>query len=111
MADAAAGALALVPSAGAEAEAALLDRFAPFYDLEYGAYDADLDLYRHFAAQAAVGPGQPTRVLELGCGSGRVLQALAAAGHDCTGIDAAPALLARARARVDAAGVGAAVRL
>src|SRR5205814_410555 len=37
------------------------------------------------------------RVLELACGSGRVLRALAAAGHICTGVDASPAMLDLAR--------------
>ena len=82
----------------------LLDRFAPFYDLEYGDYDADLDLFRHYATAAAPRPGAPARVLELACGTGRVLRALAAAGHDCTGVDASPAVLALARART--AGLG-----
>jgi len=84
-------------------DAALLDRFAPFYDLEYGDYDVDLDLYVFYAAETA-GPEGRARVLELACGSGRVLRALAAAGHTCTGVDASPAMLARARSAAAAAG-------
>ncbi len=39
------------------------------------------------AARLAAGPG---RVLDLGCGTGRVAGMLAAAGHDVTGIDREP---------------------
>jgi ubiquinone/menaquinone biosynthesis C-methylase UbiE len=77
-------------------EAALLDRFAPFYDLEYGDYDLDLPFLEQAAWEAAE-PDRPARVLELACGSGRVLLALAAAGHACTGVDASPAMLDLAR--------------
>jgi ubiquinone/menaquinone biosynthesis C-methylase UbiE len=87
----------------APADPGILDRFAPFYDLEYGTYDADLDFYRGCAAQAAPRRSPAAQVLELACGSGRVLLALAAAGHVCTGVDASPAMLALARARLAAA--------
>jgi len=39
---------------------------APFYDLEYEGYDADLTLYLELARRT----GEP--ILELGCGTGRV---------------------------------------
>ena len=35
-----------------EMTAADYDRFAPFYDLEFGSYEDDLPLYRAFAAHA-----------------------------------------------------------
>src|SRR6478672_5377418 len=92
-------------------DADLLDRFAPFYDLEYGSYDADLDFFRNYATAAAPAAGQPARVLEIACGSGRVIGALAQAGHRGTGLDAAPAMLALARDRLAATGVADAVRL
>lgn len=44
-------------------------------------------------------------VLELGCGTGRVLLPLAQAGARITGLDISQAMLARARAKVAAAGV------
>lgn len=40
---------------------------------------------------------EPVRVLDLGCGTGRVTLALAAAGHTVTGVDPARASLAAAR--------------
>lgn len=39
------------------------------------------------------------RILDLGCGWGRHLALLGAAGHDVTGVDLSPPLLVRARAR------------
>jgi SAM-dependent methyltransferase len=66
-------------------------RFSAFYDLEYAAHAADLDFYREFAYQAG-GP-----ILELGCGSGRVLAALEETGLELTGIDTSPSMLAIAR--------------
>ncbi|MDQ3548560.1 MAG: methyltransferase domain-containing protein [Chloroflexota bacterium] len=66
-------------------------RFAAYYDLEYAAHTADLEFYREFAYQAG-GP-----ILELGCGSGRVLTALEETGLELTGIDSSQAMLAIAR--------------
>jgi len=78
------------------------DLLAHYYDLEHGAYDADFALYLGFAART----GSP--VLELGCGTGRLLLALAAAGYSVTGVDVSAAMLARAQqklaARPDLAG-------
>lgn len=66
-----------------------------FYDLEYSIFDADLEMYRQFAERAR-GP-----ILELGCGTGRVLEALADLEHPITGIDTSPAMLEICRTRVD----------
>ena len=84
---------------GELAPPAEFDRVAPFYDLEFGDFSDDLALYRGFAARAG-GP-----VLELGCGTGRVALALAAAGVAVTGVDLSPAMLAAAREKVIAAGL------
>jgi SAM-dependent methyltransferase len=81
------------------------DRFAPFYDLEFGSFDDDLPLYRAFAAHA----GHP--ILELGCGTGRVLLPLAAEGYRITGVDLSPAMLTTAQAAVAEQGLDGRVTL
>ena len=43
--------------------------------------------------------GRATRVLDLGCGPGLYTSRLAALGHDCVGVDGAPAALEYARAQ------------
>jgi SAM-dependent methyltransferase len=74
------------------AEAAL----AELYDLF--PFGADLPLYLELAA------AQGGNVLELCCGSGRVLVPLAQAGHRVVGLDISPPMLALAQAKLDAAG-------
>lgn len=81
------------------------DPFARFYDLFYGGQIDDLPMYRDFAL-AAAGP-----ILELGCGTGRVLVPLAHDGHAVTGLDISEAMLDAARAKVQAAGVETRVKL
>jgi len=51
----------------------------------------------YFLAQVDRVPG--ARVLDLGCGTGRLTVALAQAGHTVTGVDPAPASLEAARAK------------
>lgn len=75
------------------------DVFARFYDADYGDFQDDLLLYRGFAARSG-GP-----LLELGCGTGRLLLPLAQAGYEITGVDISPALLAVARRKIEAAGL------
>lgn len=67
---------------------------ARYYDLEHDALVADAALYVELARRAG-GP-----VLELGCGTGRILAALVRGGREVTGVDHAPAMLARAHARL-----------
>lgn len=69
------------------------------YDLEHDAFDADVELLHNFAQVV----GDP--ILELGCGSGRLLVPLAEAGFNVTGLDNSAPMLDRARRAVDAAGV------
>ena len=56
-------------------------------------------------------PAAPARVLDFGCGTGSLAVLLAEAGHDVVGIDFAPAMVARARAKAAAAGVAVDVRV
>lgn len=70
---------------------------AAHYDLEHDEYVDDLDWYVQLMRNA--GP----RVLELGCGSGRVMAALVEVGATATGIDTSAAMLERARERLAAA--------
>lgn len=72
---------------------------ARLYDLDLHEDPGDVDLYRALADRAD-GP-----VLELAVGSGRVAVSLARAGYAVTGIDLEPAMLERARARAEEAGV------
>jgi SAM-dependent methyltransferase len=65
---------------------------ARYYDLDLLDDPGDVDMYLALAA-AHDGP-----VLELASGSGRICVALAAAGHDVTGVDRDPDMLGRARA-------------
>ncbi len=69
-------------------DAQLFDRFAAYYDADYRHYRDDIELICDLADQT----GEPT--LELGCGTGRVLLPLVEAGHQVTGVDISPALLA-----------------
>lgn len=86
-------------------DAAVFDRFARFYDEDYRAYDEDVEAILHLAGEME-GP-----VLELGCGTGRLLLPLAQGGHTVTGVDLSPALLAQARAKLAALPQAAAVTL
>jgi SAM-dependent methyltransferase len=67
---------------------------ARFYDLENADFTEDLPLWSDLAYEAG-GP-----VLELGCGSGRVLLHLARQGFAVTGVDSSPAMLNLARGRL-----------
>lgn len=65
-----------------------------FYDLEFEPFDADLHMYQQFAKRAR-GP-----ILELGCGTGRVLPSLLEAGYPVSGVDTSEHMLEAARQRV-----------
>jgi SAM-dependent methyltransferase len=64
-----------------------------WHDLECGGYRADLPLWRELAAEAAPRGGS-ARVLDIGCGSGRVALELARAGHQVSALDLSAPLLA-----------------
>lgn len=66
------------------------------YDALYGVMrdpSGDAAFYRALAEETG-GP-----VLEVGCGTGRVLMPIAALGIPCVGVDASPAMLAALRAK------------
>ncbi len=77
----------------------MYELIAPYYDLEHAGYLEDVDLYCNYAAST----GSP--VLEVGCGTGRLLAPLAQQGQEIVGVDLSPAMLARGRARLEAAGL------
>ncbi len=77
---------------------------AEFYELVHRGTPGDVDFYR------AICDGAET-VLELGCGGGRVLLALAQAGHEVVGIDMHDGLLAAAQERVAALAAPVAARI
>ncbi|MAT98221.1 MAG: methyltransferase type 12 [Anaerolineaceae bacterium] len=72
----------------------MYDQIARFYDLTHASLTDDLPFVLQLAADTD-GP-----VLELGCGSGRLLLPLARAGHNVTGLDLSAGMLDRARARL-----------
>lgn len=71
------------------------DEYAPFYDWENARTlgRRDVAFWQRVAARAR------GRVLELGCGTGRVSLPLAKSGVDLVGIDRSPSMLARAYER------------
>ncbi len=75
------------------------DLIAPFYDIEHAQFSEDLDLYHNFAELCG------GKILELACGSGRVLLPLVQEGYEVTGVDTSIVMLDIARARVQDANV------
>lgn len=78
--------------------------FAEFYDILHSSYDADIKMYLNLARDY----GDP--VLELGCGTGRLLIRLAAAGYAVTGLDLSPDMLTRCQEKLDMEGEATAKR-
>lgn len=78
---------------------------AEYYDLEHAGHDADIDLILNLAQVV----GDP--ILELGCGTGRLLVPLAEAGHRVTGLDLSASMLKRAAAAVANASLSSLVTL
>lgn len=83
----------------------MYDRLSRYYDAAHAALTDDIDFMLALAAET----GDP--ILELGCGSGRLLLPLARAGHRVTGVDNSPAMLELARARLAAEPAAVATRV
>jgi len=77
------------------------DPFARYYDADFRDYTEDVPFYRELARRSG-GP-----ILELMCGTGRVLLPLAEAGHQITGVDISPAMLDIAREHLAESGLSA----
>ncbi len=70
-------------------------RFARYYDLYVGDFKADLPLYKSLCTHEH-------HVLEIGCGTGRVLRALLGEGCRVTGVDISDDMLRVAEAKLHA---------
>ncbi len=70
------------------------EEIAHYYDLEHEGFEADAHMYLSYAMMTG-GP-----VLELGCGTGRLMEPLVSAGHEVVGVDSSEAMLQRARERL-----------
>ena len=78
------------------------DDYAPFYDWE----NARTLQRRDVAFWQRLAAAQDGRVLELGCGTGRIAVPVARAGAHIVGIDRSEEMLARARKRIARARLG-----
>ena len=68
-------------------------KFAQYYDAYVGSFDADLRLYKSLCCSAQ-------NILEIGCGTGRVLRPMLESGLHVTGIDISNEMLNVARSRL-----------
>jgi SAM-dependent methyltransferase len=78
--------------------------YAEYYDVDHDT-TIDIDFYLDYARQC----GSP--ILELACGTGRVLIPVAEAGHEIYGLDLNENMLERCRKKVAQRGLGERVRL
>lgn len=69
-------------------------QFAAFYDVYVGGYAEDIPFYLDLASTCT------TQILEVGCGSGRILLPLLQAGHRVTGVDISESMLALAQQKI-----------
>jgi SAM-dependent methyltransferase len=76
-----------------------LNLIAKYYDLLFGSFDEDWLMWQTLT-ESVEGP-----ILEVGCGTGRLLLPLAQAGHKLSGIDLSPLALEAAQAKIKATGL------
>jgi SAM-dependent methyltransferase len=81
----------LQPTLPAGSQANPFDQLARYYDWEHADYDVDVPLYLDFARRTG-GP-----ILELACGSGRLMAPLLDLGEEVVGLDSSGSMLERAR--------------
>ena len=74
---------------------AIFDRVAEFYDFEQKDFVRDIPFYLDYARECG------GEVLELACGTGRILLPIARAGIKITGLDASGEMLNIARKKID----------
>ena len=72
-------------------------RIAPWYDRFLERVDGPV----RATAFTMSAPKQGMKVLDVGCGTGIILEQYADAGCDCFGVDASDAMLSQARKRID----------
>lgn len=81
------------------ADAHPFDAIARYYDWEHADFDDDVALYLDFVRRTG-GP-----ILELACGTGRLMRPLLELGERVVGVDNSDEMLARARETLGAAGL------
>lgn len=69
-------------------------RFSSYYDSYIKNFSADLGLYQKICSSH-------DRIMEIGCGSGRVLKHLLDTGHPVTGVDISDEMLERSRVKLE----------
>ncbi len=74
----------------------MYDQFAEIYDLQHRAFLDDVPFYLRIAREIC----HAQRVLEIGCGSGRLMVPLIEAGLDVTGVDSSAEMLRIAAAHL-----------
>jgi ubiquinone/menaquinone biosynthesis C-methylase UbiE len=89
------------------------DDYAAYYDWEnrQTVGRRDIAFWQRMSAAALRASARHSRVLELGCGTGRVAIPIARDGATVVGVDRSRSMLARARTRVRRAGLASRVQL
>ena len=76
------------------------------YERDMGRLNDTVDDIPFYVGLAQEATSRGERVLELGCGTGRVAVPMAQAGAAVTGLDSSPAMLAIAKTKAERAGMG-----